>query len=177
MFENNPNTPEGWLYIGDDKVRYALGEPGSYNLVVVGLNPSTATPEKLDPTIKTIRKIVEKENLNGWIMINLYPMRTPNPNELPFTMDEKIAKKNIEVIKWIVQKYMIGRVYAAWGSNIEKRGYLVDECQKIVDSISEEWFVRGTTKNGHPKHPLYVPVEEKMEWFPVQDYLWNFECK
>ena len=24
MFENNPNTPEGWLYIGDDKVRYAL---------------------------------------------------------------------------------------------------------------------------------------------------------
>ncbi len=177
MFENNPNTPEGWLYIGDDKVRYALGEPGSYNLVVIGLNPSTATPGKPDSTIKRIRKIAEKENLNGWIMINLYPMRTPNPNELPFTMDEKIAKKNIEVIKWIVHKYMSGRVYAAWGSNIEKRGYLVDECQKIVDSIPEEWFVRGTTKNGHPKHPLYVPVEEKMEWFPVQDYLWNFECK
>lgn len=175
MFENNPNTPEGWLYIGDEKVRYALGEPGSYNLVVIGLNLSMATPEKTDPTIKRIRKIVEKENLNGWIMINLYPMRTPKPDELPLTMDKKIAKKNIEVIKWIVQKYMIGRVYAAWGSNIEKRGYLIDECQKIVDAIPEEWFARGTTRNGHPKHPLYVPYEEKMEWFPVQDYLWNFE--
>ena len=43
MFENNPNTPEGWLYIGDDKVRYALGEPGSYNLVVINLNPSSVT--------------------------------------------------------------------------------------------------------------------------------------
>ena len=80
------------------------------------------------------------------------------------------------MIKWIDQNYPIGRVYAAWGTNIEKREYLVDECQHIVDSIhSEQWFVRGITKNGHPKHPLYVPYEEKMEWFPVQDYLWSFE--
>lgn len=43
MFENNPNTPAGWLCIGDDKVRYALGEPGSYNLVVIDLNPSSVT--------------------------------------------------------------------------------------------------------------------------------------
>lgn len=180
MFENNPNTPEGWLYIGDDKVRYALGKPGSCNLLVIGLNPSTATPDKPDPTIKRIRKIVENKNLddwiNGWIMVNLYPMRTPKPDELPATIDKKIAKKNIEVIKWIEQKYMIDQVYAAWGTNIEKRGYLVDECQHIVDSIStERWFTRGTTKSGHPKHPLYVPYEEKMEWFPVQDYLWSFE--
>ena len=25
MVENNQNIPEGWLYIGDEKVRYALG--------------------------------------------------------------------------------------------------------------------------------------------------------
>lgn len=176
MFENNPNTPEGWLYIGDDQVRYALGEPGSYNLLVIGLNPSTATPDKPDPTIKRIRKIAEKENMEGWIMINLYPVRTPKPDELPFEIDKKIAQKNIEVIKWLEEKYWIHSVYAAWGSNIEKRGYLVDECQKIVDIIhTESWFTRGTTKCGHPKHLLYVPYEEKMEWFPVQDYLWNFE--
>lgn len=176
MFKNNPNTPEGWLYIGDDQVRYALGEPGSYNLLVIGLNPSTATPDKPDPTINRIRKIAEKENMEGWIMINLYPLRTPKPDELPFEIDEKIAQKNIEVIKWLEEKYWIHSVYAAWGSNIEKRGYLVDECQKIVDSIhTESWFTRGRTKYGHPKHPLYVPYEEKMEWFPAQDYLWNFK--
>lgn len=132
MVENNPNIPEGWLYIGDEKIRYALGEPGNCNLLIVGLNPSTATPNKPDPTIKRVRKIVEKEKLNGWIMINLYPMRTPKPCELPITMDEEITKKNIEVIKWIDQHYPIGRVYAAWGTNIEKRGYLVDECQKMI---------------------------------------------
>lgn len=52
----------------------------------------------------------------------------------------------------------------------------MDECQKIVDSIhTESWFTRGMTTYGHPKQPLYVPYEEKMEWFPVQDYLWNIE--
>lgn len=122
MFENNPNTPKGWIYIGDDKVRYALGEPGSYNLLVIGLNPGIATPDKPDPTIKRIRKIAEKENMEGWIMINLYPVRTPKPDELPLTIDEAIAKKNIEVIKWIEQQYWIHSVYAAWGSNIENVG-------------------------------------------------------
>ena len=176
MVDNNPNIPDGWLYIGDEKVRYALGKPGSCNLLIVGLNPSTATPDKPDPTIKRVKKIVEKENLNGWIMINLYPMRTPKPSELPAAMDEEISKKNIEVIKWIDKNYTIGRLYAAWGTNIEKQAYLVNECRHIVDSIqSEQWFTRGVTKYGHPRHPLYVPYKQKMEWFPVQDYLGSFE--
>ena len=178
MVKNNDNAPEGWLYIGDDdNVRYALGKPGSYNLVVVGLNPSTATSNKPDPTIKRIEKIIEQENLDGWIMINLYPERTPNPDQLPEVPNNSVAKKNIEVIRWINQNYHIGRIYVAWGTNIEKRGYLVDECQHIVDSMDPDipWFTRGMTKYGHPKHPLYVPYKEKMEWFPVQDYLWDFE--
>ena len=74
MMKNNPNTPEGWLYIGDENVRYALGEPGSYNLVMVGLNPSTAMPDLPDPTITRIRKIAAQESFDGWIAINLYPM-------------------------------------------------------------------------------------------------------
>jgi hypothetical protein len=144
---------------------------------VVGLNPSTATPENPDPTIRRIKKIVEKDELlNGWIMVNLYPQRTPKPDELPAKMDKEIADKNIEVIKWAAHKYMIARAYAAWGTNIEKRSYLVDECQRIVDALKlDSWFARGITKSGHPKHPLYVQYEEDMRWFPVQDYLWSFE--
>ena len=175
MMKNNPNTPEGWLYIGNENVRYALGEPGSYNLVMVGLNPSTATPDLPDPTITRIRKIAAQENFDGWIAINLYPMRDKDPDKLPDSLDRKIAEKNIKVIKWIDKNYTIGRLYAAWGTNIEKQAYLVDECRRIVDSVqSEQWFTRGVTKYGHPRHPLYVPYKQKMEWFPVQDYLGSF---
>ena len=64
LFLNNPDTPDGWLYIGDDNVRYALGEPGSYNLIVVGLNPSKATPQKSDTTISKVREIVKSEGFD-----------------------------------------------------------------------------------------------------------------
>ena len=52
-------------------------------------------------------------------------------------------RKNIEVIRWINQNYHTGCIYAAWGTNIEKRGYLVDECQHIVDSMDPDipWFM------------------------------------
>ena len=91
-------------------------------------------------------------------------------------MDEEISKRNREVIKWIDHNYPIGRVYAAWGTNIEKRGYLVDECQDIVDSIhSDQWFVRGITKMVIQSIRFMSLMKKKMEWFPVQDYLWSFE--
>ena len=63
---------DGWLYIGDDNVRYALGEPGSHNLVVVGLNPSRATPQKSDTTISKVREIAKLEGFDGWIMITCH---------------------------------------------------------------------------------------------------------
>lgn len=63
---------ENKLYIGDDKECYAIGEPGKYNLLVVGLSPTDATFE--NPTIKRIRKIAEQQGYYGWIMVNLYPV-------------------------------------------------------------------------------------------------------
>lgn len=174
MFLNHPDTPEGWLYIGDDKVRYALGEPGRYNLLITGLNPSTATPWKPDPTIKRIRKVMEEGKYDGWIMINLYPKRTPNPEKLPKTINRPLADANQAVISVVKEICFIGAVYAAWGTNIEKREYLWDECQRIVDILGDlPWYSRGVTKCGHPKHPLYVPYTQRLEYFPVQDYLWS----
>lgn len=68
--EKRDDIPKGWLYIGDEKERYLLGQPGKYNLLVFGVNPSTASPgeSNLDPTIRKVRKVAEKEGFDGWIM-------------------------------------------------------------------------------------------------------------
>lgn len=175
-FFNHPDTPDGWLYIGDDNVRYALGEPGNYNLVVVGLNPSKATPQKSDTTISKVCEIAKLEGFDGWIMINLYPKRSTDPKKLPVSAKKELTRTNLAIIEWLSKKYNIGRVYAAWGSNIETRSYLVEQCQELVNTIpTEQWFTKGTTKDGHPRHPSRIAYDEKMEWFPVQDYLWEFE--
>ena len=171
------NDKSEWLYIGDDEnYRFALGKPRKNNLVIIGLNPSTATPDRPDPTIRRIEKIAGMLSYDGWIVINLCAVRTPKPDELPMKLDGEISEKNIKTIAKLQKEYYFGAVYAAWGSGIEKRFYLLDECQKIADVIKTEcWYTRGMTQYGHPKHPLYVPYTQGVEPFAVQDYIWSFE--
>lgn len=171
---NHADTPEGWIYIGDDSVRYVLGQPGKCNLVIVGLNPSTATPLEPDLTITKVKKIAELENLDGWIMINLYPARETKPKNLPQEADEKLISENLDKIAWLSKNVKIGKIYAAWGRNIEEHRYLIEQCQKITDIMSEDlWYTKGLTKMGHPRHPSRIGYQEKMKKFQVKKYLEN----
>ena len=86
--------PNGWIYLGDEKERYILGQRGFRNMLVFGANPSTASPgdENLDPTIRKVRMLCERAGYDGWIMANLYPLRSTNPKDLPGEADEKLRR-------------------------------------------------------------------------------------
>lgn len=172
--ERQDDIPTGWVYIGDDKERYILGQPGKYNLLVFGVNPSTASPgeSNLDPTIRKVRKVAEKEGFDGWIMVNLYPLRETDPDKLPDKADKKLVDNNLKVIAAIEKNYAIGMVWAAWGNIIDSQFYLGDNLYDIQEAITDaEWYYRGKlTKAGNPRHPLYLKLEEKFNWFAVGDY-------
>lgn len=166
------DIPDGWLYLGDSKERYVLGQPGQYNLMVVGVNPSTAVPNKDDQTIRKVRQVVATADYDGWIMVNLYPQITKDPDQLDVAADSRLTAGNIQVIQALFKQYMIGGVWAAWGDLIDKRYYLGKQLVKI-EAISTdcEWYYKGTlTKKGNPRHPLYMKTDEQFEWFPVWDY-------
>ena len=165
------------LYIGDNEVCYAIGEPGFYNLLVVGLSPNDETLDNPGPLIKRIRKITTDNQFEGWMMVNLYPVNISDGDDLPEAMDSSISDNNIEVIRNLQNDYEIGRVYAIWGDDIENRDYLAEECKKISDSLDESvnWYIRGRTRYGNPKNPLKVTYEEEFNWFPLIDYLSSFD--
>ena len=50
---------ERWLYIPDfySEYRYILGTVGKKPLITIGINPSTAAPDDLDNTLKTVERI------------------------------------------------------------------------------------------------------------------------
>ena len=50
---DNDSIPQGWIYLGNDKERYVIGQPGYYNMLIFGVNPSTATPgdNNIDPAM------------------------------------------------------------------------------------------------------------------------------
>lgn len=176
--ENNDAIPSGWLYIGDEKERYVLGQPGKRNMLVFGVNPSTASPgeNNLDPTIRRVRTLVNEYGCDGWIMVNLYPLRATDPKDLPKEADKRLLENNLSVLKAVEKSYYIEKIWAAWGNIIDTRFYLGDALYDIQENLeSEQWAYRGTlTKQGNPRHPLFMKSGEEFKWFPVADYAANW---
>ena len=50
-----------WLYVPDHYAdyRYILGTRGSDPLICIGINPSTAAPDDLDNTLKSVARIAQ----------------------------------------------------------------------------------------------------------------------
>lgn len=167
--------PAGWIYLGNDNERYALGQPGKQNILVLGVNPSTAKPGDDDPTIRNVRRIAESKGFDGWIMINLHPQRTSNPEEIK----EKAVwgENNPRVIEAVMREFRVYAVWCAWGNMIDIPGkqFLYDALAKIYDVLGEyvKWYSYGKlTKDGNPRHPLYMPITHDFQGFDVRRYLW-----
>ena len=174
---------KGWIYITDkeNKSRFALGIKGEKPLVCFGMNPSTAYPEDLDPTIRTVQRLVDRKGYDGWIMLNLYPQRDPDPNKLAENKEEWIFIQNLQVIGKILFDSK-PTIWAAWGTLIKKRPFLFESLREVyIQSklASCNWVSYGTlTKDGHPHHPLYQSTSLDFIKFDIKDYLiQNIEIK
>lgn len=78
-----------------DSSRFILGKNGTKKLFVVGLNPSTANKEKSDTTVAKVEYVATS---NGFVMTNLYPLRSTDPNGLPQNYDQALFDENIDQI-------------------------------------------------------------------------------
>lgn len=161
-----------WRYDGNDKYRYILecfDKESSNLLVCIGANSSTAVPGSLDPTLKTVDRVAKRFGYDGFIMLNLSPIRATNPKNLPLEESKDMYWKNIEWIESVICTYPT--VYCAWGNLIEIRPYM-NIFRDLTIPDSTIWLCRGSiSKKGHPHHPLYVKDDEPLGSFPIKEYL------
>ncbi len=61
---------DNWLYVNDEdnKTRYVLGKRSDSPLVCFGINPSTAEPNNLDPTLKSVERVAEKNDFESFLI-------------------------------------------------------------------------------------------------------------
>lgn len=156
--QKNPNT------------RYLLAETGCDNLLWIGLNPSTANEEKLDPTSRNIAKISTQLGYDGWILSNLYPIRTSRPDELPVKKDEQLFWENIQFLDGLFSAghLKISNVVLAWGDNIDRftLPYLKEAAYWLHDRLQKydlDFHCIGTTKKENPYHPSPQVVNTKLD--------------
>ena len=164
-----------WIYniVPTNLYRFSLGYCAKSPLLCIGVNPSAATPEKLDPTIRSVERIAKNNSYDGWIMINLYPQRSTDPNMLHQKLSINIHQQNLYIIESILRKYDIPEIWAAWGTLITKRDFLVTCLSDIYElTLNKKWITFGpTTKNGHPHHPLYLNANTPKSSFDIINYM------
>ena len=177
------NTPcddydiEKWLYAPNfySEYRYRLGTRGKNPLICIGINPSTAEPDNLDTTLKSVERIALGNGFDSFIMFNVYAQRATDPDAMEKTCNLALHKENLEAFRYVLSISERPAVWAAWGAIIEKRDYLADCVRDMVLAGQEygaSWYCAGAiTKKGHPHHPLYLRKDEKIKPFDVENYL------
>lgn len=165
------------LYKNDlqNTARYILGQvTGSRPLVCIGINPSTATPDCLDNTLKAVRRLARINGYDGWIMLNVYPQRATNPNNLDEEANLVQCETNQAHIKALLAEYK-PTIWAAWGTLINKRRYLVDCLRSIAGIVTSLQLpvitIGSRSKEGHPHHPLYLSTQADVSEFNLAAYL------
>ncbi len=177
------NTPspdydiEKWIYAPNfySEYRYILGTRGEKPLICIGINPSTARPDQLDNTLKSVQRIAHGNGYDSFIMFNVYAQRATKPDDMERTCNWTLHKENLEAFRYVLSLSKESAVWAAWGAIIEKRGYLAD-CLRDMLAVGEEhhaqWYCAGAvSKKGHPHHPLYLRKDEKLKPFDIRSYL------
>ena len=177
------NTPsadydiEKWLYAPNfySEYRYILGTRGKNPLICIGINPSTAEPDNLDNTLKSVERIALGNGFDSFIMFNVYAQRATDPDAMEKVCNPLLHRENLEAFRYVLSISEKPAVWAAWGAIIEKRKYL-PECVADMLRISREydaqWFCAGAiSKKGHPHHPLYLRKDEQLKPFDTEAYL------
>ena len=171
---------EKWIYIPDfyTEYRYILGTRGKNPLICIGINPSTAEPDNLDNTLKSVSRIAAGNGFDSFIMFNVYAQRATRPDDMDAELNDMLHRENMAAFRHILKNVGEGispAVWAAWGTIIEKRPYL-RHCVREMVSIGEEygarWLCAGKCSvKGHPHHPLYLRKDEATRDFNVLEYL------
>ena len=177
---NAPNEEydsQRWLYAPPfySEYRYILGTRGEKPLICIGINPSTAQPGDLDNTLKSVERIAIGNGFDSFIMFNVYAQRATDPDTMERSCNMALHRENLAAFRYVLGLSSAPTVWAAWGTIIEKRAYLPDCLQDMLDAGQEfnaQWVCAGAvSKKGHPHHPLYLRKDEKLKPFDVAGYL------
>ena len=179
---NQPNPAYDitkWLYVPNyySEYRYILGTRGRKPLICVGINPSTAAPDDLDNTLKSVERIAHHNGFDSFIMFNVYAQRATDPDDMELTYNQQLHRENMKAFDYALSLDKAGApaVWAAWGTIIEKRDYLPDCVRDMIalgNARGAKWYSAGKrSKKGHPHHPLYLRKDSLLEAFDVESYV------
>lgn len=143
--------------------RYRLRRGVGPHLGFVMLNPSTADASVDEPAIRCCTAFARREGLSGIDVVNLYALRTPDPDQLSVARNP-IGPDNdpwlVHFAKWH------RRIVCAWGADAPD----LERVQAVTNILARhgaKLLCLGVTNEGSPRHPLDVSSDQPLfEWLP-----------
>lgn len=148
--------------------RFALGNiahatAASPPLIAICMNPSHARAKQSDGTVNRLILASEDNGYPGWVMLNLYPERSPKPSGLaPF--DAALSAANKAAITQVLTRFRATEVLGAWGNHpIGTLRQARDDVLPMLATLGVRVFTLDSlTGKGNPRHPnpqgSYLPM-------------------
>lgn len=159
----------------DGRHRYVLGRRWSDvgpTGVFVMLNPSTADADVNDRTIRRCIGFAQSWGWSGIHVLNLFALRSPYPSDLLHDPNPVGPANNDHLVRHARAGLPM---IAAWGGHSGRVQKLARARAAAVCAmmIHVRWRCLGTTKDGDPRHPLYLAADD----FPTFDGLAEWSAR
>lgn len=145
----------------DAEYRYALTRDlgGRKTLAIMGVNPSTATAEDDDATIRRDIGFARSLGFNRLLKLNLFGWRDKDVKALLRTVDP-VGPENDAVIRR--ELATVDLFIAAWGAKSGRLGKLVERrAAEVLALVRCDVYALRITAGGQPEHTLFLPSDCK----------------
>lgn len=146
------------LYSPCGAYRYGLervwGAPGSVPLLWIMLNPASADEQRNDPTIERCQRRARALGFGAMRIANLFAFRAGKPATLRRAAAPVGPENDALLLRWHAGA---GMTLAGWGMH----GAHLGRGAEVADLLTGDLHVLGLTRDGHPRHPLYVAYAEQ----------------
>ena len=157
------------LHLEDDAVisaclryRYLLTRqigPGAGTATFIMLNPSTADATNDDPTIRRCIGFARQWECGHLAVLNLFAVRATDPADMK-RAEDPVGPENRDWFDKTLSAPEPGPVICAWGVHGAHLGQDMTVLGWLA-GYGVEPLALGVTRDGHPKHPLYLPKSAK----------------
>ncbi len=154
------DAPSTAVYSDCERYRYALTrtwDAGGKRVLFVMLNPSKATEVQNDPTVERCERRARALGFGAFRVTNIFAWRETDPRKMRKARDPVGPQNDAQILDGVA---WADQVIAAWGTH----GAYLDrgpEVARLLRATGIALFHLGLSKDGHPKHPLYISYAEQ----------------
>jgi hypothetical protein len=169
-------TAAGACFSRNRRFRYALWRRWGTGKTIAFLllNPSIADEKRLDPTLTRCQNYAKRWGYGAFEVVNVFPLVSTDRLQLVHTKDRNGSKRR-QRNHIIDTLQRCDALVLGFGTEVAKPK--LESSLKVVWTLLEELLQKeaipqpqclGVTKEGLPRHPLYLPKDCQRQKYPLE---------